>query len=320
MRSSTFLILQQDDFLSNYAGSFQDLRSSEELFDVTLACEDEVVEGHKVVLSACSPFFRNIFRQTQAQHPFIYLKGVLHKDLLAMMDYIYTGKTEVLAEEVERFCQVGKDMRINGFDDVQDDLNSSATKNKTMSENKNTLEDGKDETADVDSRRLYKVYNRALEESDNILVGRKKDNFNENSLNKDSNERFELEDTINTDQFSSNYQEESTSLILNADVDKVIKKPSLSPEEEKQNAKLQIEIEKLSKKVVDDVLGTMWRCMECEKIFKKKYKIERHVETHIKSLGFIHKCLQCDKTCTTRGSLRTHISINHRYDKINLFQ
>ena len=141
----------------------------------------------------------------------------------------------------------------------------------------------------------------------------------EDSLNQNSQERLlELDDTIKTGEHSSNDLEETKSTILNADVDKVIDKSPLSPEEEEQNAKLQIEIEKLSQRLVDDVLGVMWKCMKCEKKFKKKYKIQRHVETHMKSLGFIHKCVQCDKTCKTRGSLRTHISINHRYD--HLFQ
>lgn len=137
------------------------------------------------------------------------------------------------------------------------------------------------------------------------------------SISQDSQDGLlECDDAINSDKYSSNDLEETKS-ILNADVDKVIKKTPLSPEEEKQNEKLQIEIEKLSKRLVDDVLGVMWKCMECEKIFKKKYKIQRHVETHMKSLGFIHKCVECDKTCRTRNSLRTHISITHRYDHLH---
>ena len=59
MNLSGYLLLEQSDFLSNYVGSFQQLREDEELLDVTLACEDETIEAHKVVLSACSSFFRN---------------------------------------------------------------------------------------------------------------------------------------------------------------------------------------------------------------------------------------------------------------------
>ena len=77
MVSNGTMILQQTDFLSSFVGSFQELRKAEELFDVTLACEDETIEAHKVVISSCSPFFRHVFSKTKQTHPFIYLKGVL---------------------------------------------------------------------------------------------------------------------------------------------------------------------------------------------------------------------------------------------------
>merc|ERR1712129_76529 len=96
-------------------GSFQELRIAEELFDVTLACEDQTIEAHKVVLSACSPFFRSVFKKMKEKQPFIYLKGVMHKDLVALLDYIYTGETQVRAEDVNRFIEVGREMKVKGL-------------------------------------------------------------------------------------------------------------------------------------------------------------------------------------------------------------
>ena len=98
MSSSGNMLIQQNDPLSNFVGSFKDLRTAGELFDVTLACEDETVEAHKVIISACSPFFRHVLTKTKQNHPFIYLKGVLHKDLVAILDFIYNGETQVPAE------------------------------------------------------------------------------------------------------------------------------------------------------------------------------------------------------------------------------
>ena len=122
MKSSGFLLLQQNDFLSNYVGSFQELRTAEELFDVTLACEDETVEAHKVVMSACSPFFRHVFNKTKQNHPFVYLKGILYKDLVSLLDYIYTGEAQVLAEDVDRFIDIGREMKITGLSEYADNL------------------------------------------------------------------------------------------------------------------------------------------------------------------------------------------------------
>ena len=72
MNQSGYLLLEQSDFLSNYVGGFQQLRGDKDLFDVTLACEDETIDAHKVVLSACSIFFRNVFKKAKQKHPFIY--------------------------------------------------------------------------------------------------------------------------------------------------------------------------------------------------------------------------------------------------------
>ena len=48
-----------NDFKNNVTKSYEKLRKEKDFFDVTLVSEDEVlVEAHKLVLSACSPFFR----------------------------------------------------------------------------------------------------------------------------------------------------------------------------------------------------------------------------------------------------------------------
>ena len=132
MNSTGYLLLQQSEFLSNYVGSFQELRTARELFDVTLACEDETVEAHKVVISACSPFFRHVLTKAKQNHPFIYLKGVLHKDLLALLDYIYTGETQVPAQDVNRFIEAAQELQIKGL--AEDELTSPDDDNPQFDE------------------------------------------------------------------------------------------------------------------------------------------------------------------------------------------
>ena len=67
MRAAGFLKLEQSDFHS-FSGSFKELRHDKELFDVTLACEDETLEAHKVILQARSSFLSNkdiLWQKTQ---------------------------------------------------------------------------------------------------------------------------------------------------------------------------------------------------------------------------------------------------------------
>ena len=126
------LLLQQNGFQSNFVGSFQDLRTAGEFLDVTLACDDETIEAHKVVISACSPFFRHVLAKAKQAHPFIYLKGILHQDLLALLDYMYNGETKVPAEDVNRFIEAAQELKIKGL--VPDEVNEPENKpNSTQS-------------------------------------------------------------------------------------------------------------------------------------------------------------------------------------------
>lgn len=45
-----------------YVTFSRELREQEEFVDVTLACEGQQVAAHKVVLSACSPYFRSLLK------------------------------------------------------------------------------------------------------------------------------------------------------------------------------------------------------------------------------------------------------------------
>ena len=54
--------LRRNDFVSNINSVFKELCDDKDFFDVTLASDDVQNQAHKVILSACSPFFRNILR------------------------------------------------------------------------------------------------------------------------------------------------------------------------------------------------------------------------------------------------------------------
>ncbi|KAK7081414.1 hypothetical protein SK128_014781 [Halocaridina rubra] len=51
-----------NEFPSNLLSFFKELREQEDFVDVTLACEGQQLSAHKVVLSACSPYFRSLLK------------------------------------------------------------------------------------------------------------------------------------------------------------------------------------------------------------------------------------------------------------------
>ena len=91
MASSEKFCLRWNDFESNVSTAFRDLREEKDFFDVTLACEDSQLQAHKVIIAACSPFFREVLRRNPHQHPLLYLKGVKHKVSSASLFPLFTN-------------------------------------------------------------------------------------------------------------------------------------------------------------------------------------------------------------------------------------
>jgi hypothetical protein len=76
--------LRWNDYRANISYAFQDLRSSADFFDVTLATEESEIRAHRVILSACSPHLREVLKRHSSvnqQNLLIYLRGVRHNDL-----------------------------------------------------------------------------------------------------------------------------------------------------------------------------------------------------------------------------------------------
>ena len=113
--SSEKFCLRWNDFESNISSAFRELRDDKDFFDVTLACDDEQIQAHKVILSACSPFFRNVLRRNPHQHPMLYLKNVKYTDLQSVLNFMYHGEVNVAQEELNSFLSVAEDLKIKGL-------------------------------------------------------------------------------------------------------------------------------------------------------------------------------------------------------------
>lgn len=107
--------LRWNDFETNISHSFQELRDDKDFFDVTLACEGHQLEAHKVILSACSPFFRTVFKKNPHQHPLLFLRGVQYSELVAVLDFMYHGEVNVAQEDLNSFLAVAEDLSVKGL-------------------------------------------------------------------------------------------------------------------------------------------------------------------------------------------------------------
>ena len=60
--SSQLFSLKWNNYLSHIMDAFEVLRNEENLVDVTLSCEGYKIKAHKMLLSACSSYFKDLFK------------------------------------------------------------------------------------------------------------------------------------------------------------------------------------------------------------------------------------------------------------------
>ena len=108
--------LKWNEFEGNIRESFRKLREEQTLFDVTLATDDGYqIQAHKIILSAGSDFFSNLFRKTNHTNLMIYLKGIRKVELEHVADFLYNGETCVTQRELKAFLETAQELQIKGL-------------------------------------------------------------------------------------------------------------------------------------------------------------------------------------------------------------
>lgn len=108
--------LKWNDFQKTLSGSLSLLKKEEDFFDITLVSDDQSqIKAHKVVLSACSPFFKNILRNNPHQHPLLFLGGISSYHLQLVTDYIYHGEVQVHQKDIDSFLEVAQKLKVSGL-------------------------------------------------------------------------------------------------------------------------------------------------------------------------------------------------------------
>lgn len=109
--------LKWNNYQESLSSTFSDLLASDTFVDVTLSCEGQkIVRAHRLLLSACSPYFRRLLSGlASSQHPIIILRDVSHSDLVGILEFIYNGEVSIEQECLPGFLAVAETLRIRGL-------------------------------------------------------------------------------------------------------------------------------------------------------------------------------------------------------------
>ena len=306
--------LQWNDFDSTISSAFRELRDDKNFFDVTLACEDEQIQAHKVILSACSQFFRNILRRNPHQHPLLYLKGVKYTELQSVLNFMYHGEVNVAQEDLNSFLAVAEDLRIKGLTQKPSD-SQTAQSSKSAS--------------NVEPRIKVKQYMKPkIPTPQPLIIQEEEDDVQEvvpikaepreqpisghaNAYSRPSTVAVfapEPDESIAEEDFQEYQNYGNDHPFVNSSTNQI---QGVDIEVGRMSCGREDEFEDFLKQNSGQIEGGTWSCYLCGKITSGSGNMRQHFEAYHFSLGGF-QCELCMKMFKTKHSLATHVSKNHR--------
>ncbi|XP_020283713.1 protein jim lovell [Pseudomyrmex gracilis] len=115
MQSHEHYSLRWNNHQNHILQTFEELLEEESYVDVTLICAETSLKAHKVVLGACSPFFRRIFAEHPCKHPLIVLKDFTGAEINALIIFMYRGEVKVAQEELPGLMKAAECLQVRGL-------------------------------------------------------------------------------------------------------------------------------------------------------------------------------------------------------------
>jgi len=295
--------LRWNDFESNISAAFKELRDDKDFFDVTLACDDDQLLAHKVILSACSPFFKTVLRRNRHQHPLLYLKGVKYQELVAVLNFMYHGEVNVAQEELNSFLAVAEELKVKGLTQ-NGSSSSSKSNNSTPPPSASFQRPAPPSPQQAASKRPRS----SPTSSGDLQIAPIKCE----PVVPPANSNPEASDAVNPSMYMEDYAGyeegyDDTNEEVTYDDSAIVHGAQIAD----GNRDVDKLLEPFMVKVLDSNNQHVWKCLECGKISKYITNLKGHVEAnHFEGLQF--NCGLCPKVFKSRGSLRNHISNIHK--------
>jgi len=109
-----FLLKWNDHHNLFFVGA-EELCENEEYTDVTLAAGTKFFSAHKLVLSICSPYFRQLFKHLGSGKHVIFLKDVEPNHLELLLQYMYKGEIKVQENQLVNILSTAQALDIKGL-------------------------------------------------------------------------------------------------------------------------------------------------------------------------------------------------------------
>jgi len=311
MASSEKFCLRWNDFEANVSGAFREIREEKDFFDVTLACDDNQMEAHKVIISACSPWFRNILRRNPHQHPLLYLKGVKYRELVAVLNFMYQGEVNVAQDDLNSFLSVAEELQVKGLTQGSSSGNNQSKSSSSVPKPEAKATPSTPSVRNVPEMKKPRVVSQApaVIDDDDIQevvpvksepgAGSSMDQAHAQYLGGDQG-AVALEDSYQDEAYDYEGYDDGSAGVIDPNTGL----PYAGSDGNKGS-------------LTEDIAASMmktdqgWFCTKCNYHAANKARLSDHIESkHVQTSGY--NCTICQKFCPSYNALKTH---NSRYHK-----
>ena len=260
MRGNEF-VLRYDLYDKSRSSSFTGLWKNEAFLDVTIVCDDDQIDAHKLVLSAASPLFQKILLRNQSVpgRPLLYLQGTKRKDIELLLEFVYSGNVNIPAAELERFMTLANRLEVEGlFGDMSETINIPSSSK-----------------IDSDAVEFDNLFNKTKSED-------LKDTWKSNAIIEDTNGELPTEKT--TFDVRESTSEDLKDVFPNDEYDSIVQETIIKSEDGFKCRECPYAGKRCHVKehVEKHIHGFEFQCSECERTFSRKYSLRKHRMLHSK--------------------------------------
>jgi len=289
MSDDNMFHLHLNDFEKTISTTWQKLRNDKDFCDVTLACDDNQIQTHKIILSSCSPIFKDLLKQNKHNHPLLYLRGVSYSELVNLLDFMYQGEVNIANEDLNSFLALAQDLKVQGLttdEGVEQILNNSEPQVQIKYPDE-------DSESPKKKRRKYS----------------KKEKCHQlNAINSTNCLSIESENVVNVDQDSSlvplnmeeSYQDDHMLTLSSFDDHNILNGVEMDN---------RIEERRRNVDTVHDGNLIHYLCEHCDYKSTRRNNLTQHIESVHE--GVRYPCDYCDYKATKKHYLKTHIRKKH---------
>jgi len=311
MESPDNFCLTWNEFESNINVAFRELREEKDFFDVTLACDDDnQIQAHKVILSACSPFFRNVLRRNPHQHPLLYLKGVKYEELLSVLNFMYMGEVNVAKEELHSFLTVAEDLKVKGL--TQNKQITAQSKISQPPQDKPELVHRQPDSYPSSTPPPPVPKHSHVVPSTPTVMKKSLPAQSYSEVDDEMQKCIQVKtEPIDPQDQQTSYQ--PISALFQTQDDYQTQDQEMVQEEEHDQGTVALDEGYDYRNLMKDEEGR-WICPECNLTTRSRTNIKEHIDAkHLPGNSYL--CPLCSKACKSTGALRVHKSRYHKNEQ-----